>query len=171
MKRNTSQRMAIEEVFGRHDRPLGVGEVLAYGRRFVESLDQSTVYRNLKILVASGRLKRLVHPTLGTLYERTGKGHHHHFHCRSCDRAFELPGCALKVDGAAPAGFVVDGHEVFLFGVCAACSRTRRGARGVSRARNRPRVCGQADRNSRRPAPGRRRVRSPGRFPAERPGG
>jgi hypothetical protein len=66
-------------------------------------------------------LKRISHPSFGTLYERAGKEHHHHFHCRECNRAFELPGCALKEDEAAPDGFVVEDHEVFLFGVCPSC--------------------------------------------------
>lgn len=122
MKRNTTQRKAIEQVFRRHDRPLGVDEILEYGRRLVESLNRATVYRNLKLLVGEGRLKRIAHPSLGTLYERNGKGHHHHFHCRGCNRAFELPGCALKEGNPAPDGFLVEQHEVFLFGVCPSCA-------------------------------------------------
>ena len=122
MKRNTSQRAAIEQTFRQNDRPLGVEEVLKYGRRLVESLNQATVYRNLKLLVDSGWLKRVIHPSLGTLYERAGKGHHHHFHCRSCNRAYDLPGCAIKDDEMAPEGFVVEGHEVFLCGICPICT-------------------------------------------------
>ena len=123
MRRKTTQRMAIERVFRQHDRPLVVVEILTYGRKLVKSLNQATVYRNLKLLVDDGWLKRVTHPSLGTLYERTGMGHHHLFHCRACNRAFELPGCALKEDEIAPDGFVVEDHEVFLFGVCPSCLR------------------------------------------------
>ena len=120
MRRNTTQRKAIEQVFRERERPLGVDEVLRYGRKLVESLNQATVYRNLKLLIDDGWLKRISHPSLGALYERTEKGHHHHFHCRECNRAFELPGCALK-ENTAPDGFVVEDHEIFLFGVCPSC--------------------------------------------------
>lgn len=123
MKRNTPQRSAIERVFQQHDRPLRVDEVFDYGREFVESLNKATVYRNLKLLVDDGWLTRVTHPSIGTLYERTGKRHHHHFHCRSCNRAYELPGCALKDDEIAPDGFVVEDHEIFLFGLCPSCMR------------------------------------------------
>ncbi len=109
--------MAIEHVFRRHERPLGVDEILKYGRKLVESLNQATVYRNLKLLIDDGWLKRISHPSLGALFERTGKGHHHHFHCRECNRAIDLPGCALKEEDAAPDGFIVEDHEIFLFGV------------------------------------------------------
>ncbi len=123
MKRNTTQRMAIEQVFRQNDRPLGVEEILKEGRNIVESLNQATVYRNLKLLVDSGWLNRVTHPLLGALYERTGKDHHHHFHCRACNHAYELPGCALNEDEIAPDGFVVEDHDVFLFGICPSCVR------------------------------------------------
>ena len=80
MKRKTSQRAAIEQVFCERDRPLGIEEILESGRLLVESLNQATVYRNLKLLLENGWLRQVYHPSLGTLYERTGKGHHHHFH-------------------------------------------------------------------------------------------
>lgn len=124
LKRNTTQRTAIEQVFNHHERPLSVDEVLAYGQTFVASLNKATVYRNLKMLVDGGWLKPVFHPSLGTLYERTGKGHHHHFHCRKCNRTFDLPNCALKENEAAPDGFVVEKHEVFLFGLCPICGES-----------------------------------------------
>lgn len=122
MKRNTVQRKAIEQVFKQYNRPLGVDDILVYGRELVTSLNRATIYRNLKVLVSDGWLNRISHPAFGTLYERAGKGHHHHFHCRECNRAFELPGCALNVDDAAPAGFIVEDHDIFLFGICPSCS-------------------------------------------------
>ncbi|WP_321372474.1 transcriptional repressor [uncultured Desulfuromusa sp.] len=128
MRRNTAQKIAIEEVFRQHERPLSVDEVLEHGRQLVDSLNQATVYRNLKLLVENGWLLRTFHPSLGNLYERSGKGHHHHFHCRECNRAFDLPGCALKENEAAPNGFIVEDHEIFLFGVCPSCSDKMRSA-------------------------------------------
>jgi Fur family transcriptional regulator, ferric uptake regulator len=122
VKRNTVQRKAIEEVFRKYDRPLGVGEILLHGNKLAESLNQATVYRNLKLLVNNGWLTQVIHPSLGTLYERTGKGHHHHFYCRTCSRTLEVPGCALKENEMAPHGFVVEEHEIFLFGVCPSCA-------------------------------------------------
>ncbi len=121
MKRKTNQRSAIQEVFKQDDRPLGIDEILKAGRRKVESLNQATVYRNLKLLVQDGWLKKINTPELGVLYEISGKKHHHHFQCRSCDRLFELSGCALNKRDLAPPGFVTERHEVFLFGLCSAC--------------------------------------------------
>lgn len=123
MQRKTVQRDAIKEVFLQEDRPMGVEEILQVGRGSVESLNQATVYRNLKLLMEDGWLKAVFHPELGTLYERAEKGHHHHFHCRSCDRLFEVQGCALNEKKSTPPGFVTQGHEVFLFGLCSSCQK------------------------------------------------
>ncbi len=122
MKRITRQRKAIERIFTKLERPLTVDEILAYGRKYVTSLNRATVYRTLKTLTENGWLDKVAHPSFGTLYERSGKDHHHHFFCRECNRGYELPGCPLKIDGAAPDGFVVEDHEVFLMGKCPKCT-------------------------------------------------
>ena len=122
MRRETAQRKAIEQVFRHPGNPLSIAEIIASGRKSVRTLNQATVYRNLKILVEDGWLKRINHPSLGTLWERTGKGHHHHFYCHVCRRFFELPGCALDQEKAVPSGFIVEDHEVFISGTCRSCS-------------------------------------------------
>lgn len=121
MKRKTTQRNAIQEVFQQIDRPLGIDEILKTGRQTVTSLNQATVYRNLKLLVQKGWLKKINTPDLGALYERSGKEHHHHFQCRSCDRLFEISGCAFNERSSTPPGFITEGHEVYLYGICSAC--------------------------------------------------
>lgn len=121
MKRKTNQRNAIQEVFRKIDRPLDINEILETGRRTVESLNQATVYRNLKILVEKGWLKKINTPERGALYERAGKEHHHHFQCRQCDRLFEISGCAFNQQSSTPPGFITEEHEVYLYGICSSC--------------------------------------------------
>jgi Fur family ferric uptake transcriptional regulator len=123
MKRNTAQRDAIKEVFLACDGPLRIEDILRQGRRMVESLNLATVYRNLKILLEAGWIRTVAHPRLGTFYEIAAEAHHHHFHCRQCDRLFKVEGCALDEQRQAPDGFVTEGHEVFLFGLCPSCGR------------------------------------------------
>lgn len=121
MQRKTIQREAIQEVFHRAGRPLLFDDILTGGRQLVPSLNQATVYRNLKLLVDSGWLTQVQHPTLGTIYERAGGAHHHHFHCNACNRVYELPGCVLDPT-ATPAGFRIQSHEIFLSGLCPSCA-------------------------------------------------
>lgn len=123
-KRVTQQRKAIEKVFDEIHRPLSPDEVLEQGRLFAPTLNQATVYRNLKILVEEKWLSKIRLPEAGTLYERSNKGHHHHFHCRSCKRSFYIHACALNnKQPLAPNGFEVKEHEIYFYGTCPDCPR------------------------------------------------
>jgi Fur family ferric uptake transcriptional regulator len=82
------------------------------------------VYRTLNLLVSEGWLLRICHPNAGTLHERAGKPHHHHFFCRRCRQLSELPGCPLSAGVPPPPGYVLEGHEVYLHGVCSRCAGT-----------------------------------------------
>jgi len=119
--KNTPQRQAIVQVFTACQQPLRVGEIVQKAKEIIPTVDQATVYRNLKRLVEQGWLLKMNHPLLGTLYERSGKEHHHHFYCRKCDSVFELSGCAVDESQVASTGMVVEEHEVFFYGRCRNC--------------------------------------------------
>lgn len=121
MERDTRQRRAIRQVFEKSGRPLSPQEVLAGAHRHAPTLGVATVYRNLKALVDEGWLVAVKVPGEPSRYEPSGKRHHHHFRCRRCDRLFELEGCRRPAS-RAPKGFVVESHELLLYGRCASCA-------------------------------------------------
>ena len=121
MQRDTRQRHAIRRVFMSVGRPLTPDEILEAGQQHVPSLGLATVYRNVKTLVADGWLTEVELPGSGVRYELSERPHHHHFLCRSCDQAFDVHRCPGEIEQMAPLGFVVDGHEMTLYGRCAAC--------------------------------------------------
>lgn len=122
MTRKTRQGQAIRDAFSAHARPLRVEDVHQYARRRVPGVSIATVYRNLHRLQEDGWIVPVSLPDGSTLYERAGKGHHHHFYCRTCGKLLELPGCPLRPSGSVPKGYVVEDHEVFLYGVCDGCA-------------------------------------------------
>jgi Fur family ferric uptake transcriptional regulator len=119
--RKTRQRAVIREVFERTNRPIGAQEVLAAAQQQVGGLGIATVYRTIKALAEEGWLVPVDLPGEPPRYELAGKDHHHHFHCRNCGKVFELQGCVDNLKRLVPQGFVVTGHEVLLYGQCAAC--------------------------------------------------
>lgn len=124
MRRRTQQREAIRDALRHAGRPLSADEVLRSAQRTVPGLGIATVYRNLKALVEAGWLREVELPGTGPgRFEVAGKGHHHHFHCRRCDRVFEVEDCPGDVQDLAPAGFRADSHEIILYGLCAGCTR------------------------------------------------
>jgi len=123
--RRTEQKSAIRRVLEVADRPLSPREILDEARRFVPGLGIATVYRNLKALLTDGFLTPVELPGKTNRYELAGKQHHHHFHCRTCDRVFEVLSCPPGLERMTPAGFRLSGHELVLFGECAQCGGER----------------------------------------------
>jgi Fur family ferric uptake transcriptional regulator len=121
-QRQTRQRSAIRAAFERADRPLSPIQVFEAAQKSEKGLGIATVYRNIKNLLEEGWLSALELPGAITVYERSGKAHHHHFFCDQCTRVFELSGCVEKIDRLAARKFRVRRHELVLYGTCADCA-------------------------------------------------
>ncbi|GAC1398981.1 MAG: transcriptional repressor [Vulcanimicrobiaceae bacterium] len=122
VERNTRQKTAIRSAFESEGRPLSTTEAFEAAQSQIAGLGIATVYRSIKALLDDGWLTPIDVPGRGVLYELAGKEHHHHFSCTSCRRVFELVGCASDVHVTLPRGFKSTGHDVTIFGRCAACA-------------------------------------------------
>lgn len=120
--RTTRQRGAILHTLEHAERPLSAAEVLALARDAVPGLGLATVYRTIDALVECGAISPVEIPGKPPRYEIAGKDHHHHFLCKACHRVFEVHGCPGNIDTHVPRGFVLEGHELTLFGLCNACA-------------------------------------------------
>jgi Fur family ferric uptake transcriptional regulator len=123
MVRNTAQRRAIRKVLVDSARPLSPAEILAAAQSDTPGLGIATVYRTVKSLVDEGVLAPVCLPGEAPRYEIAGKGHHHHFHCRHCKGVFEVEHCFGDFQKSVPTGFLLESHEVVLYGLCNSCSR------------------------------------------------
>jgi Fur family transcriptional regulator, ferric uptake regulator len=122
-QRQTQQREAIVEVIRAAGGPLTVHDILDRAQTSVPGLGIATVYRTVKLLLEADRVKTVILPSGETRYEAAGLGHHHHFHCRNCDEVFDLESCPVQVPAGRYEGrFVVDDHELTLYGTCPACA-------------------------------------------------
>lgn len=121
--RATRQRDAIRAVIGAAGRPLSPHEILVGARTAVNGIGLATVYRNLKRLASDGAIRLVTLPGEAARYEMTESAHHHHFQCTHCRRVFDVPGCPGDLRRLAPRGFVVEGHDVTLYGRCAGCAK------------------------------------------------
>ncbi len=119
--RHTQQRTAIQSALTRAGRPLSPQELLGEARRVVADLGQATVYRAIKAMLLDKQAVEVKVPGEPNRYEASGKGHHHHFLCRACNRLFEMEGCPGNLQKLAPRGYTVEGHELTLYGRCPTC--------------------------------------------------
>jgi len=123
MERSTRQRTAIIEAFQQEQRPLLPAEVLTIAIRHSPRLGIATVYRNLKAMVDEGLLKAVLLPGDSPRFElMEHHHHHHHFQCKQCNRVFDIDACPGNLAKLAPKGFVVDDHELTLYGSCMECN-------------------------------------------------
>ncbi len=125
-ERSTRQRAAIRAAIQRAGNPLLPQEVLELAQSTVVGLGQATVYRNLKAMVDEGELRTVLLPGENPRYELAETAHHHHFQCRGCNRVFDIPDCPGNLRTLAPRGFVVEDHDITLYGRCRDCSSVGR---------------------------------------------
>lgn len=120
MQRQTKQKSAIRVVLSAARRPMSPQEVLEEARRQVPEISMATVYRNLKALVETDELRSVELPGDSPRYELASAAsvHHHHFQCRVCGRVFDLHGCTIDLRAMLPPDFVLERHEITLYGRC-----------------------------------------------------
>ncbi|MBU0692770.1 transcriptional repressor [bacterium] len=122
MNLNTRQRRAILDVLEIADHPLSPQEIYDGVGHYGESVNMSTVYRSLSALVKREILEEVKLPGEPSRYEFSGKGHHHHFRCRKCNRVLVIEKCAADVNSMVPPGYIVEDHDLFIYGLCSECS-------------------------------------------------
>ena len=128
MERNTSQRRAIRDAFEKADRPIGPAEALRAAKPHAKGLGIATVYRAINALVRDQWLVPVELPGEPPRYELAKKLHHHHFHCRSCGRVYDIKGCPGDFKSLTPPGYQVEDHEVVLYGRCPVCAKGKKKA-------------------------------------------
>jgi Fur family ferric uptake transcriptional regulator len=122
-QRQTRQRRQIFEVIERAEGPLSIAEIHEQSRRAVPNLGIATIYRTVKMLHEADEIHLVSLPDGETRYEKAGLGHHEHFRCRVCKQVFDLPDCPLAyLSGTTTKdGFLIEDHELTLYGRCAHC--------------------------------------------------
>jgi Fur family ferric uptake transcriptional regulator len=100
--------------------------VLEAAQAVVPALSLATVYRNLKQLLDAGEISTVALPGSSPRYEAAVHDHHHHFQCERCQKVFDVHACPGDLDALAPPGFIVERHELTLYGRCPDCSTPSR---------------------------------------------
>lgn len=127
-QRYTANRRRVVGVLATAGQPLTIPEILDRDT----CLAQSSVYRNLAVLVQAEVVAKVVTNSEWARYELAEgltNHHHHHLVCSTCGlvRDVELPTRleaaidALVASVAVETGFLVEEHRLDLVGRCAAC--------------------------------------------------
>lgn len=121
MKRLTKQRKTILALLHESNHPLSMEELHQEALKSIPRLSLSTLYRNLKSLIEEKRVQAIKVSSSSVRYEIANSRHMHHFHCRECDRLYNIPLCPSGLEAMTPPGFKVRSHEIVLVGSCQEC--------------------------------------------------
>jgi Fe2+ or Zn2+ uptake regulation protein len=120
--RLTPQRESVFTYFAGQGRGRTLAEAASSLSR--DCIGPATVYRAVKTLAALGCLKALAGEDGQVRYAALRPGHVHLLRCTGCERAVEFKECGLDVLEklvAVKTGFVIQGHNLELFGRCPEC--------------------------------------------------
>jgi Fur family peroxide stress response transcriptional regulator len=125
----TMQRQTILEVVLECSEHPSADEVYDRVKDRVPNVSRSTVYRALEAMVELGVVRRLNHAGVGVRYD--GKvQRHHHLVCTTCNRVLDYQDPSLDdlpVPKSGVSGFRITDYSLHFTGICAECSKRRRG--------------------------------------------
>ncbi len=103
-------------------RPLTPLELHQLALKRIPRLGIATTYRHLKSLTDSRKAVGVDYPGQPPRYEWADGKDKVHFSCRSCNKLFALEDTTGDDPPAkVPRGFVVQGFEIMLYGICPEC--------------------------------------------------
>lgn len=122
--RVTTQRVMILDAVCEGGGHTTLKQIYARLHRMDDTIDQSSVYRTLKLFVELGIVISAENATGETVYEIPKLHKHHHLVCRRCGNEQEIGHEAMQSMFALVEqqnGFTVEMDHLVLFGLCAAC--------------------------------------------------
>jgi len=131
--RSTSQRDAILKTFVEAGQHLSAEELYARVKKTHPGIGYATLYRTLKLLAEAGLVEERRFEDGFTRFEyKNTDAHHDHLICTRCGAIIEFENErieALQHDVARKKGFKVQSHKLELYGLCAACSSSKKNSR------------------------------------------
>ena len=125
-ERKTKQKTAIYNVILSAKGPMSVEHIHEATKKSLPKIGIATIYRNIKQLLEAGSIVQLTLPKGEVVYESASLAHHHHFHCQSCDKVFDIHSCPLSkkdIEKVLPIGFSASFHSITLEGICSTCNK------------------------------------------------
>ena len=122
-QRVTSQRLLIHRAFRELDHHASAEDVLAAVSPRLPNVSLPTVYATLDLFRELGIARRVSAGRGAILYDPRSKPHHH-LACRRCGKVEDLDApidVAPALRAAGRSGFVAEGAEVVLSGLCSDC--------------------------------------------------
>lgn len=121
--KNSKQRERIFQLLCNTDTHPTADWIYSQLKPEIPSLSLGTVYRNLRILMEQGKIRRLEN---GSSFDRFDADLHPHYHfiCKLCNQVLDVelpPYARLNSDAEKATGFQIDDHRIDFSGICKEC--------------------------------------------------
>lgn len=118
-RRNTQQKQMVYDSVVKLDHPT-VEEICCYLQQ--SNVSQSTVYRNLTVLMDEGRIFKIPIDGFADRYDFT-QSRHYHVTCRHCGKAHDIDVAYQSALDQLAKGLdaSISGHTVLFYGACDCC--------------------------------------------------
>lgn len=122
--RASAPRLSVARAVAGLSGAFSVDELARRVRLFNPGVATATVYRATAAMAAAGFVEQVGDRDGKALFARCAEdGHHHHLVCTHCGAVAHAP-CPVDravIERAGAQGFVITGHEVNIYGLCARC--------------------------------------------------
>jgi len=129
--RTSAPRLAVARAVTSLTGAFSVDELARRVRLSHPAIATATVYRATAAMASAGFVEQVGERDGKVLFARCcADGHHHHLVCTCCGTVVHTP-CPVDrtvIERAGAQGFVITGHEVNIYGLCARCLRMDGGA-------------------------------------------
>ena len=120
--RKTKQRELVLGVISSAPGPVSVNEIVLLLEQCSHNIGIATIYRTVNLLMDNELIQCVRLQDAIQRYEPTNIPHHHHFHCKQCDKVYDLEGCYLHLDNPTlKEGHQASSHEITFRGICKDC--------------------------------------------------
>ncbi|MBN1191926.1 MAG: transcriptional repressor [Dehalococcoidales bacterium] len=123
MSRKSIQREAVFRVVTETASHPGADWVYDQVKKVIPNISMGTVYRNLKFLAESGKIRELHIPGGPSRFDGN-TSLHYHFRCEKCSRLLDLDltvDPAIEKNVAQKTGYLVKSHYLEFRGLCPDC--------------------------------------------------
>lgn len=128
LQRKTTISLKVIDILEHSKHPISAKHILLHLKKIGILANKTTIYRILKKLVLSKKIREITHLNGITLFEKKNQENHYHFICKSCDSITCLDSMSNHATSATlhtllpSKAYSIEAHELTLYGKCEICS-------------------------------------------------
>ncbi len=123
----TKGRISVLEELALADQPISAEDLHDLLRNKHIGIDLSTIYRSLELFTEANLVNKIsIFEDGRKLFALQSKKHCHYLVCKKCKKILTINSCPIEAyakELEEKTGFSIDGHSLYLYGICDTCQK------------------------------------------------